>query len=79
MVIILFIGILFVFGVVWYVVFLFIIIGIVIGVSVLVFVGNMGMWIGLLMMGFIKGVFGLCGVYVIFMVNVIILMGWSWV
>ena len=72
-------GTLFVPGVAWHVALSLIIIGTVIGASVLVLVGNMGTRTGLSTMGLTKGAFGLRGAYATSMANVIILMGWSWV
>lgn len=72
-------GTLFVPGVSWTTALAMIVLGTLIGGSVLVLVGNMGTRTGLATMALSKGSFGLRGSLVPVAANVVILMGWSWV
>lgn len=72
-------GTLFVPGVTWHASLSLILVGTIVGASVLVLVGNMGTRTGLSTMGLTKGAFGLRGAYATSLANVGILMGWSWV
>ena len=72
-------GTLFVPGVTWPTAVGMIVLGTVIGGTVLVLIGNMGTRTGLPTMSLSKGAFGLRGSFVAVAANVVILMGWSWV
>ena len=72
-------GTLFVPGVTWLTAVGMIILGTVIGGTVLVLIGNIGTRTGLPTMSLTKGAFGLRGSFVAVAANVVILMGWSWV
>ncbi|WP_104167881.1 cytosine permease [Arthrobacter sp. SX1312] len=72
-------GTLFVPGISWGLAVGMIVLGTLIGGSVLVLVGNMGTRTGLATMSLTKGSFGLRGSFLPVAANVIILMGWSWV
>lgn len=72
-------GTLFVPGISWSMAIGMIVLGTLIGGSVLVLVGNMGTRTGLPTMSLTKGSFGLRGSFLPVAANVIILMGWSWV
>ncbi len=72
-------GTLFVPGVEYPLVVLLIIVGTLIGAAVLVTIGNIGTRTGLPTMALTRGPFGTRGSLLPVAVNVIILMGWSWV
>ena len=72
-------GTLFVPGISWPLAVGMIVLGTLIGGSVLVLVGNMGTRTGLATMSLTKGSFGLRGSFLPVAANVITLMGWSWV
>lgn len=72
-------GTLFVPGISWSMAVGMIVLGTLIGGSVLVLVGNMGTRTGLPTMSLTKGSFGLRGSFLPVAANVVILMGWSWV
>lgn len=72
-------GTLFVPGLSWAMTLGLIVLGTVVGASVLVLVGNMGTRTGLSTMSLSKGAFGLRGAYLTTAANVLILMGWCWV
>lgn len=72
-------GTLFVPGVTWSTALIIIVVGTLIGGSVLVLVGNMGTRTGMPTMSLTKGAFGLRGSFLPVAANVVILMGWSWV
>lgn len=72
-------GTLFVPGVSWPTALGMIVLGTLIGGTVLVLVGNMGTRTGLPTMSLTKGSFGLRGSFLPVAANVVILMGWSWV
>lgn len=72
-------GTLFVPGVSWPLAIGLIILGSVVGGTVLVLIGNIGTRTGLPTMSLTKGAFGLRGSFLAVAANVVILMGWSWV
>jgi NCS1 nucleoside transporter family len=72
-------GTLFVPGIDWGLAIGMIVLGTLIGGSVLVLVGNMGTRTGLPTMSLTKGSFGLRGSFLPVAANVVTLMGWSWV
>ncbi|MHA7189257.1 purine-cytosine permease family protein [Arthrobacter sp. MDT2-16] len=72
-------GTLFVPGLSWGLSVAMIVLGTLIGGSVLVLVGNMGTRTGLPTMSLTKGSFGLRGSFLPVAANVVTLMGWSWV
>jgi NCS1 family nucleobase:cation symporter-1 len=72
-------GTLFVPGISWGLAVGMIVLGTLIGGSVLVLVGNMGTRTGLPTMSLTKGSFGLRGSFLPVAANVVTLMGWSWV
>lgn len=72
-------GTLFVPGVSWPLAISLIVLGSMVGVVVLVLIGNMGTRTGLSTMSLTKGAFGLRGSLLTTAANVIILMGWCWV
>jgi NCS1 nucleoside transporter family len=72
-------GTLFVPGISWSGALVMIVLGTLIGGSVLVLVGNMGTRTGLATMSLTKGSFGLRGSFLPVAANVVTLMGWSWV
>jgi putative hydroxymethylpyrimidine transporter CytX len=72
-------GTLFVPGISWSGALAMILLGTLIGGSVLVLVGNMGTRTGLATMSLTKGSFGLRGSFLPVAANVVTLMGWSWV
>jgi NCS1 family nucleobase:cation symporter-1 len=72
-------GTLFVPGISWGMAVGMIVLGTLIGGSVLVLVGNMGTRTGLATMSLTKGSFGLRGSFLPVAANVVTLMGWSWV
>ncbi|RJT83397.1 purine-cytosine transporter [Arthrobacter cheniae] len=72
-------GTLFVPGIDWGLAIAMIVLGTLLGGSVLVLVGNMGTRTGLPTMSLTKGSFGLRGSFLPVAANVVTLMGWSWV
>ncbi|WDF33051.1 cytosine permease [Arthrobacter agilis] len=72
-------GTLFVPGIGWGTAIAMIVLGTLLGGSVLVLVGNMGTRTGLPTMSLTKGSFGLGGSFLPVAANVVTLMGWSWV